>query len=378
MRVFHVVPAFFGPDGIVGGAERYALELARAMADAVPTTLIAFGDRARDEQLGSLRVRVLAGAWHVRGHRSNPFHWKLFALLRDAAVVHCHQQHVLTSSAVAAWGRLTGRPVFVSDLGGGGWDISAYVSTDGWYRGHLHISEYSRHVHDHDRRADAHVILGGVDTERFSPDPGVTRPPAALFVGRLRPHKGVDDLIAGIPPGVTLTIAGPEPEPGMAAHLRRLAAGKPVTFKHHLDDAALANEYRRTLCVVLPSVYRAADGTETRVPELLGQTLLEGMACEAPAICTQVASMPEVVDHGVTGFVVPPNDPAAIGARLAWLAAHPDAARAMGRAGRQRVLAHFTWPRVVERCLDAYRAAVPEWAGVPARRDARSRGRVVT
>jgi glycosyltransferase involved in cell wall biosynthesis len=362
MRVTHIVPALFGPDGVVGGAERYALELARHMAEVVPTTLVAFGDAAREEQFGRLRVRVLAGAWHVRGQRTNPFHLALFGALGETDVVHCHQQHVLTSSAVALWGRVTGRPVFVSDLGGGGWDVSAYVSTDAWFTGHLHISEYSRRVQGHEAWPRARVILGGVDTERFSPDPLVPRSGGVLFVGRLRPHKGVDDLIAGMPARLPLTVVGPPPDHDMAARLHGLARGKTVTFKHTLDDRLLVDEYRRATCVVLPSVYRSADGSETQVPELLGQTLLEGMACEAAAVCTRVASMPEVVEDGVTGFVVPPNDPAVLGARLAWLSEHPDDARAMGRAGRARVLTRFTWARVVDRCLDAYRPQRPSLA----------------
>jgi glycosyltransferase involved in cell wall biosynthesis len=112
---------------------------------------------------------------------------------------------------------------------------------------------------------------------------------------------------------------------------------------------------------VLPSVYRTPVG-ETKVPELLGQTLLEGMACGAAALCTRVASMPEVVEDGVTGFVVPPNDPAALGERLAWLAAHREQAAVMGAAGRARVLRHFTWDAVVSRCLDAYGIAEPRAA----------------
>ena len=59
MRVVHLVPALFGPDGIVGGAERYAFELARHMATRVPTTLVTFGDPRRHETVGSLDVRVL-------------------------------------------------------------------------------------------------------------------------------------------------------------------------------------------------------------------------------------------------------------------------------------------------------------------------------
>jgi glycosyltransferase involved in cell wall biosynthesis len=82
------------------------------------------------------------------------------------------------------------------------------------------------------------------------------------------------------------------------------------------------------------------------------------MACGAPAICTDVASMPELVDDTVTGFVVPPNDPAGLGQRLSWIRAHPFESAAMGMAARQRVLDRFTWGSVVSRCLDAYRATL--------------------
>jgi glycosyltransferase involved in cell wall biosynthesis len=83
------------------------------------------------------------------------------------------------------------------------------------------------------------------------------------------------------------------------------------------------------------------------------------MACGTPAICTAVASMPEVVEDGVTGFVVPPNDPAALYARLCWLRDHPAEARAMGRAARVRVLQRFSWDAVVRRCLHIYTGVRP-------------------
>jgi glycosyltransferase involved in cell wall biosynthesis len=105
---------------------------------------------------------------------------------------------------------------------------------------------------------------------------------------------------------------------------------------------------------VLPSVYRTIYGDETLVPELLGQTLLEGMACGRPVICTRVASMPEIVEDGVCGFIVPPNDPAALAERIGWLHDHPAEAAAMGAAARRRVLNKFTWPKVVRRCLEIY------------------------
>ena len=96
-------------------------------------------------------MRVLGNPWYVRGQRTNPFHVRLFAALRDADVVHCHQQHVVMSSAAALWCRARRRRVFVSDLGGGGWDVSRIVSTDGWFHGHLHLSDYSRRIYRHEQ-----------------------------------------------------------------------------------------------------------------------------------------------------------------------------------------------------------------------------------
>jgi glycosyltransferase involved in cell wall biosynthesis len=353
-RVVHLVPAMFGADGVAGGAERYALELAHHMAEAVPTTLLSFGERERSETMGALRIRVLGEPWYVRGQRFNPLKWSIFAELRKADVIHCHQQHILASSLAAVFGRLSRRPVFVTELGGGGWDVSAYISTDRWFNGHLHVSAYSRSIVGHSGKPWAHVIMGGVDSARFSPGPAALRDGAVLFVGRLLPHKGVNYLIEALPGGMRLKLIGKVRDPRYCEGLRTLAAGRCVEFHHDFDDAALIDHYRRALCVVLPSVYRTIYGEETAVPELLGQTLLEGMACGLPAICTAVASLPEVVEDGVSGFVVPPNDSRALAERLCWLRDHPESAAAMGAAARRRVLERFTWPEVVRRCLAIY------------------------
>jgi len=338
----------------VGGAERYALELARQMANEVPTSLVCFGEKEAHEQSGQLQIHMLDRPWCVRGESHNPMSLRLWRDIRQAQVVHCHQQHILASSFAAAVCRLSGRKVFVSDLGGGGWDISAYLSTDRWYHGHLHISEYSRSISGHQNRSWAHVILGGVDTEKFSPDPGLEPGRRVLFVGRLMPHKGVDDLIRALPPDVELELIGQPYNEAYLADLKTLALGKKVAFRHDCGDEAMVDAYRRALCIVLPSVYRSMYGQESKVPELLGQTLLEGMACGTPAICTDVASMPEVVRDQVTGFVVPPNNPGALGEKIQWLLTNPDRVRSMRGAARQHVLENFTWPAVVRRCLNVY------------------------
>jgi glycosyltransferase involved in cell wall biosynthesis len=356
-RVLHIVPALFSSDdGIVGGAERYALELARHMSMETPTTLVTFGERERVETIGQLKIRVIGNPWYVRDQRTNPVSLSLISELRRADVVHCHQQHIVASSLAALLCKLSGRRVFVSDLGGGGWDVSAYLSTDRWYRGHLHVSEYSRKIYGQAGKPWAHVILGGVDTEKFSPDESILRDGSVLFVGRLLPHKGVDELIKAAPPDMPLELIGQATDAQFLRDLQKLAHGKRVRFRHDCDDASLVQAYRRALCVVLPSVYKNMYGGETKVPELLGQTLLEGMACATPAICTDVASMPEVVEDGVTGFVLQAHDTEALAQRLRWLREHPSETAAMGKAARQHVLEKFNWPRVVRRCLEIYAA----------------------
>src|SRR5439155_7319689 len=114
-RVLHVVPTLFGSDdGIVGGAERYALELARHMSLQTPTSLVTFGERERRETIGQLNIRVVDNPWYVRGQRTNPFALSLISEVRKADVVHCHQQHVLASTVAAFICKLSGRRVFVS------------------------------------------------------------------------------------------------------------------------------------------------------------------------------------------------------------------------------------------------------------------------
>jgi glycosyltransferase involved in cell wall biosynthesis len=354
--VLHIVPArFAADDGIMGGAERYAFELARYMAGVVPTRLLTFGERGGTEAVGKLSLRVIGRPWYVRGQRGNPFALALLSEVRKADVVHCHQRHVLATSIAALACRLTRRRVYVTDLGGGGWDLSSYLNTDHWYNGHLHISEYSRRVYQHQDHTEARVIFGGVDTRKFSPAE-VGRQRKIVFTGRLLPHKGIDVLIQSLPFDIELDIIGRIFDRRYLDDLHRLAAGKRVTFRHDCDDVALIEAYRTAACVALPSVYKTMYGAETTVPELLGQTLLEAMACGTPVIGTNVASLPEVVADGVTGFVVAPNDPEMLGERIRWLCDHPREAALMGAAGRRHVLEKFTWPTVVQRCLEAYSA----------------------
>jgi glycosyltransferase involved in cell wall biosynthesis len=162
-------------------------------------------------------------------------------------------------------------------------------------------------------------------------------------------------LIEALPPDIPLEVVGPSSDAAYLDLVKQLAYLKKVAFSGHRSDGDLVETYRRSRRIVLPSLYRRY-GNETKVPELLGQTLLEGMACGIPAICTNVAAIPGAVVDGVTGFIVPPDDLAAMRTALLTLCTDTARAGAMGAAARARMLEHFQWSSVVKRCLEAYRA----------------------
>ena len=354
--VVHVSPVLFGNDGIFGGGERYALELAKAMAQRVPTKLVAFGNRRMRQQVGELSIEVVGNLMRGRRFTGNPFSPSMLGPLAKSRIIHCHQPHTLSASFALLAAKVLRRRVYATTLGGGGLSLYRLANVDGWFHKHLHISDFSKSVSGHQETCKADVILGGVDTERFSPDQNRTCNGRVLFVGRLLSHKGIDYLIQAIDSRTPLDIVGRRfpHDGGYYELLCKLATDKPIAFHEDFEDDELIETYRHALCVVLPSVYDNVMGGHTPVPELLGQTLLEGMACGIPAICTRVGAMPEVVEDGVTGFVVPPNDPIALREKILWLKENPTVARQMGDAARQRVLEHFTWDHVVDRCLEAY------------------------
>jgi D-inositol-3-phosphate glycosyltransferase len=82
--------------------------------------------------------------------------------------------------------------------------------------------------------------------------------------------------------------------------------------------------------------------------------LLEAMACGAPVVASAVGSLQDCVVDGLTGYLVPPNDPQALAEHLLYLQAHPALAHAFGTAGIRRAHALFTWDRVTAQLLATY------------------------
>ena len=356
MRVIHVAPTEFGADGLFGGGERYPLELCRALARHVECRLVTFGSTARRfTEEGGLERVVLCPGLFARGHPAHPVGGGLLRATAGATIVHLHQMRSAPArlGALAAVARRQRRVVTDHGLGGGGWGGLLPRLFDRF----ACVSRYSAAV----MRAPAaktHVIYGGADAGTYAP--GKEPRSGILFVGRVTPHKGIDKLIAALPPGAGLTVCGTSghdkraPEKTYPEVLRKLARGRDVRFLQRVSDAELPGLYRRAAVFVLPSVEHTCFGRRIEISELLGLSLLEAMASATPVVCSRVGGLSEVVTNGETGFVTEPGDVAALRDRIMTLLHDARLARRMGEAGRRRVLEEFTWERCAERCLDVY------------------------
>jgi glycosyltransferase involved in cell wall biosynthesis len=357
MRIVHVAPTLFGPAGIFGGGERYPLELGRALARKVDCELVSFGPTARAwRDASGLRVRVLRSLARVGGHPAHPLALGLGHALAGADVVHTHHLRSAPSRLSAANARLRGVRTAVTDHGLGGGDWAGLLPR--LFDRFLTVSHYSaRELGAPASRT--RVIYGGADPDRFSPRAGEVRR-GVVFVGRLTPHKGVDRLIEALPDQVDLRVAGSAghdpipPERDYPSLLLRLAAGKRVRFLGAVPDVDLPALYRQARVVALPSVHRTCYGRDVAVSELLGLAAVEAMASGTPVVASRIGGLPEVIEDGVTGFLVEPGNVAELRARLAEVVADPPLAERLGRNGRERVLATFTWEACAERCLAAY------------------------
>ncbi|MHA6783914.1 glycosyltransferase family 4 protein [Pseudonocardia saturnea] len=198
-------------------------------------------------------------------------------------------------------------------------------------------------------------LPSGIDVDRFRPDPaaraalrrryGLGDAPVVTCVSRLVPRKGQDTLIRALPsvrervPGARLLLVGDGPD---APRLRGLAASLDdgaVLFTGAVPGAELPAHHAVGDVFALPCRTRGG-GLDI---EGLGIVALEAAACGLPVVVGRSGGAPETVRDGGTGHVVDGRDPRAVADALAGLLADPAAAAAMGRAGRARMEADWSW-----------------------------------
>lgn len=186
-----------------------------------------------------------------------------------------------------------------------------------------------------------------------------------LQLGRLVPRKGIDNVIRAVAQlgrehGVRarLLVVGGEaerPDPALTPEIGRLAAiaeGEGVREQVLFAGRKPRHELRDYYC--------AADAfVTTPWYEPFGITPLEAMACGCPVVGAAVGGIRHSVVDGVTGYLVPPADPARLAERLARLAGNRELGRALGRAGMRRVRGAFTWGKVAARLVRVYGQVAP-------------------
>jgi glycosyltransferase involved in cell wall biosynthesis len=355
LRVAHVLPVYSASGiNLLGGAERYVANLTRHLARECDLTLFTFGPSRLEENLDGLRHVVIPT---LGGAVENPIPRSLFLELRRFDLVHAHQLRTAVTSELAIACRAMRIPLVATDFGGGGRSLMYRLGLHRWVSRFLMISQFSVGLLPPSEQPRATAILGGIDVDRyaFSDAP---RQPRVLLVARILPHKGINYLVEAAGTDIPVVIAGRVADRAYYEQMRVASHGTQVRFELDPSDEVVQDLYRSSAVTASASVYRDVNGGHWPMSELLGLTLLESMAVGTPVVCTNVGGMPEYVEDGVTGFVVPPNDAAALRARLKRLLDEPELARRMGRAGHEHVQ-QYSWRSVAARSLGEYRRLFP-------------------
>jgi len=273
------------------------------------------------------------------------------------AILHTHLVHADFHGLPA--GRLARVPVLVSTKHG-----------FNEFRGRRAFALADRTVA---RLADVHVAISaglarylaereGFDEASFEVvhygiEPGPDPPPPSsvttlAVVGRLIAIKGHDVLLRALAsararvPDLTLRVAGDGPLDGeLRSTVRDLGLDDAVSFLGRVTPVAPVLEDAGI--VVVPSF-----------GEGFGMVALEAMERARPVIASSVGGLPEIVDDGRTGLLVPSGDVGALAAAIERLARDPDRAAAMGAAGRVRAVERFSQDRCTDRTEQLYRAAL--------------------
>jgi starch synthase len=374
------------PPDIYGGAGVHVRELAAHLRPLVDVDVHCFGAPRPDAEAHAVPAD-LTGA--------NPALQTLgvdLEMVRDTAgvdLLHSHTwyanlaghvggllhgvPHVITAHSLEPL-----RPWKIEQLGGG-YRVSSWVEATAYSHAQaiIAVSEGMRRdilaAYPQVDPSRVHVVHNGIDTDAYRPDASVEAlerhgvpldRPYVLFVGRITRQKGLAHLLAAardFTEGTVLVLCASSPDtPEMGEEIAQavevLRAERGADSVIWIEEQASLDDVRQLLTharvFACPSVY-----------EPLGIVNLEAMACEAPVVASAVGGIPEVVVDGVTGLLVAydPADPAALESGLAdainALVADPARAKAMGRAGRARAIADFSWDAIAQRTVGVYRTA---------------------
>jgi glycosyltransferase involved in cell wall biosynthesis len=357
--VVHVVTSFG-----VGGTERQLLELLRGLDE----------NRWRSRLICFRKSGALLPEVQKLGHNPRPLPLGGTLLSPHTAVVvarlarwiaeeraelvHCHDLYSVLLGVPAA--RLAGVPVIASRR-----DLGHHVTAVQRPMLRLALRQATRvlanaaTVASQAEREDGvpaariAIVPNGLDLPRFqararaldapAPPLGTAGPPTVLTVARMTyPAKGHDDLLAALPhvlrelPARFVLVGDGPREAELRSLAERLGIGRAVTFLGRRAD--------------VPALLARADLVcHPARMEGLPNAVMEAMAAARPLVATAVGGTPELVQDGVHGLLVPPEDPGALAAGLVSLLRDRDRAARLARAARARIEASFTLEQLVAR-----------------------------
>ncbi len=214
------------------------------------------------------------------------------------------------------------------------------------------------------RPATVHVVPNGVDIDRFQPVDNGSKaevrerlglPNSTVLVGtvcRFDPNKDILGLIESFGlvarPDIDLVIVG------------GAKGDKEQRYLKTVKSAVESSDMRPRIYMVgqqsdIPMFLGAMDlYVQSSTREGLSNALMEAMACGLPVVATDVGGTGELVSHGSTGFIVPPNDPIALARAMNELASDTESRSQMGEAGRKLVVDHYSSAAFLRRMTALY------------------------
>lgn len=294
----------------------------------------------------------------------------LAALARARGLAHLHA-HFATDAATVArlGGRLAQLPysftAHAKDIYDAEVDTAALATKIREARFVVTVSEYNRRylasLAGEPAASNIVRLYNGIDLERFRPDPSVAREPGLILaVGRLVPKKGFHDLIRACQllrecqqPFRCVIVGEGEEHGALAGAIASLGLASHVTLAGAQPQERVARLMQTSTVFALPCVI-----SQTGDRDGLPTVLLEALAMGLPAVSTDLAGIPEILEHGRSGLLVPPGDPTALAAALRTVLTDPGLRERLSRHGRLKAEEVFDVHRNVQQLEARFRACV--------------------
>ena len=203
--------------------------------------------------------------------------------------------------------------------------------------------------------SSAPIVYNSVDVKQFSPDEFSSnekdKRDMVLFTGRMTAAKGAVFLTRAIPevirefPDVVFTFIGPGNSRVYEEMLRKrgISATNYLFLGYLKESHDLIKYYRTAAIYVAPTLY-----------ENLPIRILEAMACETPVVASSVCAIPEIIESGENGLLVPPGSPNKLAQSICMLLGDPGLRRRMGRSARRIVERKFSWEQNAQKTYEIY------------------------